>query len=87
MGIYLKQERSIINQIIKNMPRFDGRGPSGFGPMTGRGMGYCGCGPRFQGRSFLSKKEEAEILEEEAQALKEELDAVKERLTEIKEVK
>ncbi|MDY6915811.1 MAG: DUF5320 domain-containing protein [Candidatus Cloacimonadota bacterium] len=23
------------------MPRGDGRGPDGFGPMTGRGMGYC----------------------------------------------
>jgi hypothetical protein len=23
------------------MPRFDGTGPMGQGPMTGRGMGYC----------------------------------------------
>jgi hypothetical protein len=23
------------------MPRFDGSGPMGAGPMTGRGMGYC----------------------------------------------
>ena len=23
------------------MPRFDGTGPLGLGPMTGRGMGYC----------------------------------------------
>ncbi len=23
------------------MPRFDGTGPDGMGPMTGRGMGYC----------------------------------------------
>ena len=23
------------------MPRFDGTGPMGLGPMTGRGMGYC----------------------------------------------
>ncbi len=23
------------------MPRGDGRGPAGFGPMTGRGAGYC----------------------------------------------
>ena len=23
------------------MPRGDGTGPLGFGPMTGRGMGYC----------------------------------------------
>ncbi|AGB19582.1 hypothetical protein Thert_00368 [Thermoanaerobacterium thermosaccharolyticum] len=25
------------------MPRGNGRGPMGFGPMTGRGMGYCAC--------------------------------------------
>lgn len=31
------------------MPRFDGTGPAGMGPMTGWGMGYCG-GAR-QGRS------------------------------------
>jgi Family of unknown function (DUF5320) len=24
------------------MPRLDGTGPQGAGPMTGRGMGYCG---------------------------------------------
>lgn len=23
------------------MPRFDGEGPSGMGPMTGKGRGYC----------------------------------------------
>ena len=23
------------------MPRFDGTGPMGLGPLTGRGMGYC----------------------------------------------
>ncbi|NLV26207.1 MAG: DUF5320 domain-containing protein [Methanomicrobiales archaeon] len=23
------------------MPRFDGTGPQGWGPMTGRGFGYC----------------------------------------------
>lgn len=26
------------------MPRFDGTGPQGMGPMTGRGMGPCGRG-------------------------------------------
>ncbi|MBN2233095.1 MAG: DUF5320 domain-containing protein [Deltaproteobacteria bacterium] len=31
------------------MPRFDGSGPMGAGPMTGRGMGNC----RPAGRSFL----------------------------------
>jgi len=27
---------------VKNMPGIDGTGPKGSGPMTGRGMGYCG---------------------------------------------
>ena len=39
----------IINSILKNknrkemkdMPRGDGTGPRGLGPMTGRGAGYC----------------------------------------------
>jgi hypothetical protein len=26
---------------VKNMPRGDRTGPAGFGPMTGRGLGYC----------------------------------------------
>ncbi len=69
------------------MPRFDGRGPSGCGPMTGRGMGSCGYGMgygRGYGRRFYNRKEEAEMLEEEAEELKEELKAVEERLSEIK---
>ena len=30
------------------MPRFDGTGPMGQGPMTGGGFGYCGPGGRAQ---------------------------------------
>lgn len=45
------------------MPRFDGTGPWGLGPMTGRGMGFCspgrgryglGYGPGF-GRGWASQ--------------------------------
>jgi len=42
------------------MPRGDGTGPAGFGPMTGRGAGYCAGYPaagfmnRFFGRGFGS---------------------------------
>jgi len=34
------------------MPARDGTGPWGMGPMTGRGLGWCGTGanPRFYGR-------------------------------------
>ncbi len=35
------------------MPRFDGSGPQGRGPLTGRGAGYCR-GSRFSGRGFGS---------------------------------
>ncbi|MEM2916545.1 MAG: DUF5320 domain-containing protein [Candidatus Woesearchaeota archaeon] len=35
------------------MPGFDGTGPMGLGPMTGRGMGLCGRGFRLGfGRGF-----------------------------------
>lgn len=41
------------------MPRGDGTGPRGFGPMTGRGLGYCQgpvrsrfYGPRRKGRGY-----------------------------------
>ena len=36
------------------MPGFDGTGPRGQGPLTGRGFGYCapGRGPRGFGRGF-----------------------------------
>ena len=78
------------------MPRFDGTGPLGQGPRTGRGMGYCGGGRGMgwgrgygcgYGRMFYTKKEESEMLKDEATALEEELKAVKERLAEIKDQK
>lgn len=33
------------------MPRYDGSGPAGQGPMTGRGMGPCGRGRAWGGRA------------------------------------
>ena len=30
-----------IEKEVRDMPRFDGTGPQGQGPMTGRGEGYC----------------------------------------------
>ncbi|MDD5099285.1 MAG: DUF5320 domain-containing protein, partial [Candidatus Colwellbacteria bacterium] len=64
-------------QIIKHMPRFDGTGPAGQGPMTGRGMGPCGRGfGRGRGCGFgrfFSPKNELSALEAEEKALKEEL--------------
>jgi len=67
------------------MPRFDGRGPFGFGPGAGRGLGPCGrsmgwrtgrdCDWGFGRR--ITKKEETELLEDE-------LKNIKERLAELK---
>jgi hypothetical protein len=65
------------------MPRFDGMGPRGMGPMTGRGMGPCGGGYGY-GRGGccpccgwfsrkLTEKDKKEYLESEVEALKEEL--------------
>ncbi|MEA2112952.1 MAG: DUF5320 domain-containing protein [Patescibacteria group bacterium] len=74
------------------MPKFDGTGPLGQGPRTGRGMGPCGggmgrgCGfgQGMGGRRFFSKKEESEMLDTEVGELEAELKAIKERLSELK---
>ncbi len=60
---------------FNNMPRFDGQGPQGYGPMTGRGMGPCGF--RGCGRSFRSPINQRQLLEEEEKMLKEELEIIK----------
>jgi len=76
------------------MPKFDGTGPNGQGPMTGRGFGPCGgnmgqgfgrrggCGFGF--RNFFSNKNELAALEEEEKILEEELAAIKEMKTLLK---
>ncbi len=73
------------------MPRFDGTGPMGQGPRTGRGMGNCPGGMGYNSgygqercRRFFSKKEEVELLKEEAEILEQDLKAIKERLEEVK---
>lgn len=63
------------------MPRFDGTGPSGYGPRTGRGMGLCGCGFR----RFRSPKNELTALEEEEKMLEEELRTIKEEKAALKD--
>lgn len=75
------------------MPKYDGTGPCGRGPQTGRGMGSCGGralpeampaarGARRGGccgfRRFRSAKNELSALEEEENMLKEELKAIEE---------
>lgn len=81
----------------KNMPRFDGTGPAGQGPGTGRGFDPCGGGGR-QGfgcwsgcgygcgyRSFISPKNELAALEDEEKMLEEELTAIREEKAALKD--
>lgn len=75
------------------MPRFDGTGPMGMGPMTGRGMGPCagyrcpGCGYGIgygRGR-YVSAKNELSALENEEKAIKGDLEEVQEEITAVRE--
>ena len=76
------------------MPGFDGTGPQGMGPRTGRGMGPCGGGYGYGGgfgrgfgrrgggfgwRRFASPKNELQDLEAEEKILEEELAAIREQ--------
>lgn len=78
------------------MPRFDGSGPQGYGPMTGRGMGNCnnygmrgGRGMRGYGRMWgccpvVTTEERKNMLQEELQEIEE---AKKEIEKELKNMK
>ena len=82
------------------MPGLDGTGPAGQGPMTGRGLGPCGCGMRRGfGRGFgrglglrywryapvsLTKEEQKKILEAELKEIDLEKQEIEKRLKEMK---
>ncbi len=76
------------------MPRFDGTGPQGQGPLTGRGLGPCGRGMhRGFGRGFrygytepiaLTPETEKKILEAELKEIELEKQEIEKRLKEIK---
>ena len=64
---------------VSNIPMFDGTGPTGQGPRTGRGLGPCGGGMRrgwgcwgrgFGFRRFFSSKNNLAALEEEEKCSK-----------------
>jgi len=81
------------------MPTFDGTGPQGAGPMTGRGMGRCGKGMgrgfgfgfgrggrRGLGRFFGGGQAWSKTdLEDYKKALKEEMEDVDKELTDDKQ--
>ena len=58
------------------MPKFDGLGPKGKGPMTGRGSGYCVI-------PINTPEEELGFLKNQEQALKKQLKHVKTRIRRI----
>ena len=80
------------------MPKFDGTGPQGQGPLTGRSFGPCGRGLRRGfgggfGRSFglgypeqinLTSDQEKKILEAELKEIILEKQEIEKRLKEIK---
>ena len=77
------------------MPRYDGTGPLGQGPRTGRGLGPCGgyggygfgwrrAGGGFGFRRFISPKNELAALESEEAMLEEELVAIREEKAALK---
>ena len=55
------------------MPGFNGTGPRGIGPVTGRGMGYCVI-------PLSTQDQELDFLKNRAQALREELGQIKTRI-------
>lgn len=79
----------------KNMPGFDGTGPLGMGPGTGRGLGPCGAGMAwrrgrgsrgFGFRRFWDYAPYDRVLtkDEEKEMLKNEASILEEELAEIK---
>lgn len=79
------------------MPNFDGTGPAGAGPMTGRGFGPCGFGlgwrrrfgaGRGMGRYFgwkwpQTSEDQKKAISEYKKALEEELEDVKKEEEEL----
>jgi hypothetical protein len=73
------------------MPGFDGTGPSGMGPGTGRNMGPCGgCHNNGYGRVsvsrfgyFRSPRNQKVALEAEKESLEAELEYIKKEITSL----
>ncbi|MBU0572797.1 DUF5320 domain-containing protein [Patescibacteria group bacterium] len=79
------------------MPKYDGTGPRGMGPRTGRGFGPCGLGlgwrQRFGGERGMGRyfnwnwpqtpKDQLEALDDYKKALEEELEDVSKERVEL----
>ena len=62
------------------MPNFDGTGPSGKGPMTGCGRGYCVI-------PISTPEQELDFLRNQAQVLQEQLKRIRTRIEGVRKVK
>jgi hypothetical protein len=58
------------------MPGFDGTGPRGMGPMTGRGRGYCVV-------PLSAQAEDLDYLKERARAMRRELEQIESRIRKL----
>lgn len=58
------------------MPGFDGTGPRGMGPMTGRGRGYCAV-------PLSARVEDLDYLKEQARAMRRELEQIESRIKKL----
>ena len=77
------------------MPGFDGTGPNGEGPMTGRGLGYCrgffrrgrgfGRGFRWRARAFQMQPQVIPVIKEPQLTEAEEKKMLQEELEYLKE--
>jgi len=71
------------------MANFDGTGPNGRGPFTGRGFGSCGRGVRGSGRGFgyrrvsLTNEERKKILSEELKEIELERKEIEKEIKEL----
>jgi hypothetical protein len=69
------------------MPGFNGTGPRGFGPMTGRGMGYCVLPYSSHGENgsafVVTNKSVVDVLRGQAEYLQNQLEQTKKRLAEL----
>jgi hypothetical protein len=62
------------------MPNFDGTGPNGKGPMTGRGRGYCVL-------PITIPEQELDFLKNQEQVLEEQLKQIKARVRGLSTIK
>jgi len=58
------------------MPGFNGTGPRGMGPMTGRGMGYCII-------PLSTQEEDLDYLKKRARVMREELEQIEVRIRKL----